>query len=309
MASYAQLLVICTLVLMATAAVAPAKPKAPAMQQLKGALPELWSLIRPRRALLGVGLVLMAVNRVAGLVLPASTKFLIDDVIVKKHVWRLHQILIAVIAATVIQGITSFALTQLLSKAAQRLIADMRRQIQEHVGRLPLAYYDSTKTGTMVARILSDVEGVRNLIGTGLIDFLGGLLTAVLAFIVLVRISVTMTMIAFVCIAIFSLALKKAFGTIRPIFRERSKIYAEVSGRLTESLGGVRVIKGYHAEEREEAVFASGVRRLLDNVMRTLTATSVMSLSASLLLGVVGAVIMYVGARQIMAGTLTIGGF
>ncbi|PYY15250.1 MAG: ABC transporter permease [Acidobacteria bacterium] len=289
--------------------VVAAKPKPPALQQLKGALPEIWALIRTRKGLLGIGLVLMAINRVAGLALPASTKFLIDDVIVKKHVFRLQQIVIAVIAATIVQGITSFALTQLLSKAAQRLIADMRRQIQEHVGRLPLAYYDSTKTGTMVARILSDVEGVRNLIGTGLIDFLGGLLTAVLAFIVLVRISVTMTMIAFVCIAIFSLALKKAFGTIRPIFRERSKIYAEVSGRLTESLGGVRVIKGYHAEEREHGVFTAGVHRLLNNVLRTLTATSVMSLSSTVLLGIVGAVVMYLGARQILAGNLTVGGF
>src|SRR5205085_1391946 len=293
---------------MSTTVVA-AKPKPPSLQQLKGALPEIWALIRPRKGLLGIGLVLMAINRVAGLVLPASTKFLIDDVIVKKHVFRLQQIVIAVIAATIIQGITSFALTQLLSKAAQRLIADMRRQIQEHVGRLPLAYYDSTKTGTMVARILSDVEGVRNLIGTGLIDFLGGLLTAVLAFIVLVRISVTMTMIAFVCIAIFSLALKKAFGTIRPIFRERSKIYAEVSGRLTESLGGVRVIKGYHAEEREHGVFTAGVHRLLNTALRTLTATSVMSLSSTVLLGIVGAVVMYLGARQILAGNLTVGGF
>ncbi len=285
------------------------KAKPPAIRQIGGALPELWSLIRPRKGLMGVGLLLMAVNRVAGLVLPASTKFLVDDVILKKHTWRLHQILVAVIAATIIQGVTSFSLTQLLSKAAQRLIADMRRQIQEHVGRLPIAYYDATKTGTMVARILSDVEGVRNLIGTGLVDFLGGLLTAVLAFVVLIRISVSMTMIAFVCIAVFGFALKKAFGTIRPIFRERSKIYAEVSGRLTESLGGVRVIKGYHAEGREHDVFSGGVQRLLNNVLRTLTATSVMSLSSTVLLGLVGAVVMYLGARQIIAGTLTLGGF
>ncbi len=293
---------------MATAAV-QVKPKPPAIQQIRGALPELWSLIRPRKGLMAVGLVLMAINRVAGLVLPASTKFLVDDVILKKHTWRLHQILIAVIAATIIQGVTSFSLTQLLSKAAQRLIADMRRQIQEHVGRLPIAYYDATKTGTMVARILSDVEGIRNLIGTGLVDFFGGLLTAVLAFVVLIRISVSMTMIAFVCIAVFGFALKKAFGTIRPIFRERSKIYAEVSGRLTESLGGVRVIKGYHAEDREHEVFSGGVQRLLNNVLRTLTATSVMSLSSTVLLGIVGAVVMYLGARQIIAGTLTLGGF
>ena len=293
---------------MATVAV-QVKPKPPAMQQIKGALPELWSLIRPRKGLMGIGLLLMSINRVAGLVLPASTKYLVDDVIVKKHAWVLQQIIIAVVAATIVQGITSYALTQLLSKAAQRLIADMRRQVQEHVGRLPIAYYDATKTGTMVARILSDVEGVRNLIGTGLVDFLGGLLTAILAFIVLIHISVSMTMIAFVCIAVFALALKKAFSTIRPIFRERSKIYAEVSGRLTESLGGVRVIKGYHAEDREHEVFSGGVGRLLNNVLRTLTATSVMSLSSTVLLGIVSAAIMYLGAQRMLAGTLTVGQF
>src|SRR5947209_12430706 len=196
---------------------APAKVKKPAMERLKGVLPEIWELVRPRKGLMGLGLLLMAINRVAGLVLPASTKFLVDDVILKRHVWRLQWIVIAVISATIIQGITSFSLTQLLSKAAQRLIADMRRQIQEHVGRLPIAYYDSTKTGTLVTRIMSDVEGVRNLIGTGLVDFLGGLLTAVLAFFMLMRISPAMTTVAFVCIAVFSLALRKAFKTIRPI--------------------------------------------------------------------------------------------
>ena len=258
---------------------------------------------------MAIGFLLMAINRIAGLVLPASTRFLIDEVAIKRHVWVLQQIIIAVVGATVIQGITSYALTQLLSKAAQRLIADMRREVQEHVGRLPIAYYDATKTGTMVARILSDVEGVRNLIGTGLVDFLGGILTAILAFGFLIRMSVSMTMFAFVCIAIFALALKKAFTTIRPIFRERSKIYAEVSGRLTESLGGVRVIKGYHAEEREHEVFSGGVGRLLSNVLRTLTATSVMSLSSTVLLGVISAVVMYLGTQKILAHTLTVGQF
>jgi len=294
---------------MATPDTAPAKPKPPAMQRLKGVLPEIWELIRPRKGIMALGLLLMAINRVAGLVLPYSTKPLIDKVITHRDVARLHLILAAVVAATIIQGVTSFTLTQLLSKAAQRLIAEMRRQLQEHVGRLPIAYYDATKTGTLVARIMSDVEGVRNLIGTGLVDFLGGLLTAVLAFVVLVHISVTMTTVAFVCIAVFSLALRKAFKTIRPIFRDRSKINAEVSGRLTESLGGVRVIKGYHAEDREHEVFSSGVERLLNNVLKTLTATSVMSLSSTVLFGIVGAVVMYLGTRQILAGTLTVGGF
>jgi ABC-type multidrug transport system fused ATPase/permease subunit len=251
----------------------------------------------------------MILNRISGLVLPYSTKFLIDGVIAKHHIELLRRLVFTVLGATIIQGISSFSLTQLLSKAAQRLIAELRQKVQTHISRLPVAFYDSNKTGMLVSRIMSDVEGVRNLLGTGLVDFVGGLLTSAIALVILFRISSLMTAIAFGFLLCFGLTLKKAFGTIRPILRERSKINAEVTGRLTESLGGVRVIKGYHAEEREEAVFARGVRRLLDNVMRTLTATSVMSLAASLLLGVVGAVIMYVGARQIMAGALTVGGF
>ncbi len=213
------------------------------------------------------------------------------------------------LTATVIQGITSFSLTQLLSKAAQRLIAELREKVQRHISRLPVSFYDANKTGNLVSRIMSDVEGVRNLLGTGLVELVGGLLTSLIALVVLFRISALMTALAFGFLACFAIALNKAFSTIRPIFRERGKINAEVTGRLAESLGGVRVIKGYHAEEREEAVFAGGVRRLLENVMRTLTATSLMSLSASLLMGVVGAVIMYVGTHQILAGTLTVGGF
>ena len=208
-----------------------------------------------------------------------------------------------------IQGVTSFALTQLLSKAAQRLIAELRQKVQAHIGRLSISFHDSTKSGVLVSRIMTDVEGVRNLIGTGLVDLTGGLLTAGIALVVLFRISTLMTVLAFGFLLCFGLALKKAFQTIRPIFRERGKINAEVTGRLTESLGGVRVVKGYHAEEREEKVFSRGAMRLLDNVMRSLTATSVMGLSASVLLGVVGAVIMFVGAKQILAGSLTIGGF
>lgn len=273
------------------------------------ALPEIWRLIRPRRGLLVLGFGLMAINRISGLVLPASTKFLVDDVIGKRHLSLLYPLVGAVLAATLIQGLTSFALTQTLSKAAQRLIAELRKQVQEHVGRLPVSYYDANKTGTLVARIMSDVEGVRNLVGTGLVDFAGGLLTAIIAFVVLVRISPSMTAIAFGFLATFGFALRKAFRTIRPIFRERAKINAEVTGRLIESLGGVRVVKGYHAEQREHDVFAQGVQRLLRNVFRTLTATSVMSLSSATLMGVVGGIVMLMGARQIIAGKLTLGGF
>jgi len=265
--------------------------------------------MRPRRWLLALGFVLMVINRVAALVLPYSTKFLIDTVINKHHIEQLRPLVLLVLSATLVQGITSFSLTQLLSKAAQRLIADLRQQVQAHISRLPVAFYDANKTGNLVSRIMNDVEGVRNLLGTGLVDFAGGVLTSAIALVLLFRTSSQMTLIAVGSLLCFAIALNKAFSTIRPIFRERGKITAEVTGRLTESLGGVRVIKGYHAEEREESIFSKGVHRLLDNVMRTLTATSVMSLSASVLLGGVGAVTMYVGAHQIAAGTLTVGGF
>jgi ABC-type multidrug transport system fused ATPase/permease subunit len=265
--------------------------------------------MRPRRGLLALGFVLMVINRVSGFVLPASTKFLIDDVIDKHHLAGLYRLVGIVLAATVVQGITSFSLTQLLSKEAQRLITELRQMVQKHISRLPVSFYDANKTGALVSRIMSDVEGMRNLLGTGLIDFAGGLLTSAIALWWLMRISSEMTLIAVGSLVAFGAFLTNAFSTIRPIFRERSKINAEVTGRLTESLGGVRVIKGYHAEEREEGVFSVGVHKLLDNVMRTLTATSVMSLSASVLLGVVGAATMYVGARKSLAGTLTPGQF
>ena len=276
---------------------------------LKAVLPLVWELVRPRRGLLAFGFLLMGINRLASLVLPYSTRYVIDSVVIKHHTELLKPLVLGILGATLIQGITSFSLTQLLSKAAQRLITELRQKVQSHVERLSVAFHDSTKSGVLVSRIMSDVEGVRNLVGTGLIDFVGGLLTAAIALVVLFRISALMTVVAFAFLAVFAVALKKAFQTIRPIFRERGKINAEVTGRLSESLGGIRVVKGYHAEEREDQVFSVGVKRLLENVLRTLTATSIMGLSASVLLGVVGAVIMYVGARQILAGSLTIGGF
>jgi len=283
--------------------------KIPKVERLRAVLPEVWKLMRPRRGLLALGFVLMVINRVAALVLPYSSRFLIDTVINKRHLEKLQPLVLVVLAATLVQGLTSFSLTQSLSKAAQRLIAELRQQVQVHISRLPVAFYDGNKTGNLVARIMSDVEGVRNLLGTGLVDFAGGLVTSGIALVLLLRTSPQMTLIAVGSLVCFAVALNKAFATIRPIFRERGKINAEVTGRLTESLGGVRVIKGYHAEEREEKVFAAGVRRLLDNVMRTLTATSVMSLSASVLLGVVGAVTMYVGAHQIASGSMTVGDY
>jgi subfamily B ATP-binding cassette protein MsbA len=271
--------------------------------------PDIREMMRPRRKILAIGFVLMVISRVCGLVLPASTKYLIDNVIGKRQLQLLAPLVLAVLAATVIQGVTGFAITQLVSKAGQRLIAELRAKVQAHIGRLPVSFYDANKTGTLVARIMTDVDGIRNLLGTGLIEFAGGLLTAVLVLGFLLHLSVLLTSIALVIVVGFALVLRKAFGTIRPIFRERGKINAEVTGRLTESLGGVRVVKGYHAEAREEEVFQTGVQRLLDNVLKSLTATSFMSLSATVLMGAVGAVIMYVGARQITAKAMTLGDF
>ena len=288
--------------------VAPGK-RPPAPDRLRALWPLIAALVRPRRHLLAAGFVLMVVNRLSGLVLPASTKFLIDDIIGRQRRDLLGPLVLAVVLATVVQGVTSFALTQLLSKAAQRLIAELRRTVQAHIGRLSVAYYDANKSGALVSRIMTDVEGVRNLLGTGLVEFLGGLLTAVFALAILIRISPLLTGLALAFVLAFGLVLRKSFRTIRPIFRARGKINAEVTGRLTESLSGVRVVKGYHAETREAAVFARGVGRLLDNVLQSLTVIAGMSLSGTLFMGVVGAVVMFVGARQIFAGALTLGGF
>jgi ABC-type multidrug transport system fused ATPase/permease subunit len=274
---------------------------------LKKVLPEIWKLIRPRRWLLLFGFLLMIVNRVCGLVLPGSTKFFIDNILRQGQGSKLPLLVGVVLAATAVQAITSFSLTQLLSKAAQRMITDLRKQVQQHVGRLSVSFYDANRTGTLVSRIMTDVEGVRNLIGTGLVEFAGGILTAVLAFVILLRTSRVITLVVFTFLLVFVFVLQKAFKIIRPIFRERGKINAEVTGRLTESLGGVRVVKGYHAEQREARVFAAGVQRLLDNVMRSLTATSAMSLTATTVSGVIGGLVMYLGGRQVLAHHLTIG--
>jgi subfamily B ATP-binding cassette protein MsbA len=270
-------------------------------------LPDVWALVKPRRAILAVGLALMAVNRVSGLVAPISSKYLFDNVIAKHQGRLLPLIILAVLGATILQGLTSYSLTQLLSKSSQRMITELRVKVQAHIGRLPVAFYDANKTGVLVSRIMSDVEGIRNLVGTGLVDFLGGIMTAVIALAYLLRVSVSMTVAAFIAVLIFGLGLGQALKKIRPMYRARPKLNAEVTGRLTESLGGVRVVKGYHAEEREERVFGIGVQKLLDNVLQTLTATSLMSFSATALMGIVSASIMYLGARNILAGKMTPG--
>ncbi len=278
-------------------------------ERLKTLLPEVWALMKPRRSLLLAGAALMVVNRVCGLALPISSKYLIDNVMRKGQIRLLVPIVLAVIFATIIQGVTSFSLTQLLSKSGQRLIYEMRVRIQEHIGRLPVGFYDANKTGTLVSRIMSDVEGVRNLIGTGLVELAGGLLTAIISTVLLFRTSATMTSFVLIILIAFGLVLQRAFKTVRPIFRERGKITAEVTGRLTETLGGVRVIKGYHAEKREAGVFAAGAQRLLDNVLQSLTTISLMTLASTVLMGLVGALIMFLGARQVAAHRMDIGDF
>jgi ABC-type multidrug transport system fused ATPase/permease subunit len=283
------------------------KPKKKQTETLRDIWPDLREMILPRRGLLALSFLLMVINRVSGLVLPTSTRFMIDNVITRRQLNLLTPLVLGIVLATIIQGVTSFSLTQLLSKTGQRLIAELRRKVQRHVGLLPVSYYDANKSGVLVSRIMSDVEGVRNLIGTGLVDFVGGVMTALIMVVLLVRISWLMTGLTIVFLVAFSFVMKQAFTKIRPIFRERGKINAEVTGRLTESLGGVRVVKGYHAEQREADVFAGGVERLLQNVLKSLTATSLMSLSATVLMGIVGAIVWLVGAREVVGGTLTTG--
>ena len=267
------------------------------------------NIIWPRRGLLLVGLFLIVINRLAGLILPGSSKYLIDEVINKSNYELLKWLLIVVGLALLVQSSTSFFLTRLLSVEAQRLISLLRVQVQQHIMRLPIRYFDDNKSGSLVSRIMSDVEGVRNLVGTGFVQLFGGALTAVVSLILLMQISVELTLYAIIPLIIFGLVSLKAFGYIRPIFRKRSEINAEVTGRLTESIGGVRVIKGFNAEEHEIEVFSSGVDRLFRNVKSSLTTTSLVTSSATLLLGLASLTIMGVGSMNIISGEMTIGDF
>ena len=278
---------------------------------LKKIWPQVWGLVKPRMGLLLGGLCLMVINRIAGLVLPYTSKSLLDKVLSTQHPHPdlLPKIIALVFSAMIVQAITSFSLTQLLSKAGQRLIAELRRQVQRHVGLLSVAYYDENRTGTLVARIMTDVEGVRNLVGTGLVEFVGGMLTAVLSFLYLMHLSAKVTLTVFAVMGAFIFVLQYGFKTIRPIFRERGKINAEVTGRLTESLGGVRVIKGYHAEEREATVFGAGVERLLTNVMKSLTMTSTLGAASTTVLGLVSSLVMWLGGHSVLNGTWTVGDY
>jgi len=273
--------------------------------------PTIWSLVKPRRVLIGVGFALVAVKTVAGLTLPYLSKFLLDSVLATAHPKPelLPKLIGIVFGATLLQALSSFSLTQLLSKEGQKLISELRKQVQAHVGRLSVSYYDENRTGTLVSRIMTDVEGVRNLIGTGLVEFVGGMLTALLSFLYLLNRSVTVTLTVFTVIGVFVVILQYAFKRIRPIFRERGKINAEVTGRLTESLGGVRVIKGYHAEDREATVFGEGVDRLLRNVVSSLTMTSTLSAASTTVLGLVSGLVMWLGGHAVLQHTWTVGDY
>ena len=266
-------------------------------------------LIAARRGRLTLGLGLMLVSRLAGMILPGTTKILLDDVIGKGRRQLLLPLVAAAGAATLIQAITGFALSQVLGKAAQRSITDMRRAVQSHVGRLKVAFFDQTKTGVLLSRVMTDAEGIRNLVGTGLVELAGGLLTAVFALAILFYFSVKLTLIALGVLSLFGLVLLYAFKTLRPLFRERSKINAEVSGRLTESFSGIRVVKAYRAERREALIFTEGVHRLFRNVAKTMTGFSAVASFSTLLLGVVGVAILWVGAHEIEAGRMTVGSF
>src|SRR5271154_7136512 len=276
-----------------TAGLTASRPK----PKLTKVMPEVWKLVKPRRWLLAGSFFLMIINRLCSFALPVSSRYLINNVMYKHQMNLLPWIIGAVATATFLQGLTSYTLTQLLSTAGQRLISELRTQVQEHIGRLPVAFYDENRTGTLVARIMTDVEGVRNLVGTGLLEFVGGILTAIFAFGILIRISGRMTLLTFCILIVFGVILQRAFKTIRPIFRERAKINAEVTGRLTESLGGVRVVKGYHAEDSEAQVFAAGVKRLLNNLIISTTAQSLMTFFSSLVPGVAGVLIMYLVSK------------
>jgi len=267
------------------------------------------TIIWPRKNLLLVGLLLIIISRLASLVLPGASKYLIDDVIVNNDFEKLKWIIIAVASAIVVQAITSFLLTRLLSVEAQHLIAELRVQVQKKVIGLPVNFFDNSKSGELVSRIMTDVEGVRNLVGTGLVQLVGGTITAIISLFLLIQISPMMTALVLIPVALFGFIAMKAFAFIRPIFKERRIINAEVTGRLTETLNGVRVIKGFNAEQQEIESFENGVDKLFLNIKKSLTSTAFVTSSATFLLGLASAGIMGIGGYLMMTDKMTFGDF
>jgi len=270
---------------------------------------ETRELVWAHRHRLALGLALMLVNRLAGVVLPATSKYLIDDVIGRHRADLLVPLALAAGTATIVDAISGFALSQVLGVAAQRAITDTRKSVQRHVTRLPILYFDSTQTGVLISRVMNDAEGIRNLVGTGVVQLTGGLVTSIIALGVLFYLNWQLTVISIVVLALFAGGMILAFGKLRPLFRERGKITAEISGRLGESFGGIRIVKAYIAEEREDRVFAAGVQRLFENVRQTLTAVAGVTAFASAVVGIIGVIIMVVGGRSILAGSMTLGDF
>src|SRR6188474_3206659 len=279
------------------------KKKVSASEAWREARELLWA----HRRRLSLGLILMLVSRLAGLVLPASSKWLIDDVVGKQRTDLLFPIALAAGAATIVQAITSFALSQILGVAAQRAITDMRKRVQAHVLRLPVRYFDSTQTGVLISRIMSDAEGIRNLVGTGLVQLVGGFVSAALGLGYLVYVSWHLTLITIVVLAVFGGGMAYAFRTLRPLFRERGKINAEVTGRLTEALGGIRIVKSYTAEKREEIVFTKGAHRLFRNIAKSMTGVSATTAGSTVIVGIVGVLMIWLGGSAIIAGEMTLG--
>ena len=270
---------------------------------------EARDLIWAHRGQMGIGFALMLVNRLTGMVLPASSKFLIDDVVGAGKTQLLMPLAGAVAAATLVQATTSFALARVMSVAAQRAITTMRKRVQEHVMRLPVSYFDSTKSGILISRIMSDADGIRNLVGTGVVHLAGGLVTASLALGVLLYLNWQLTLGILVLMLAFAGGMTVAFTRLRPLFRKRSELHAEVTGRLAESVGGVRLVKTYTAERREKLVFARGVHKLFRNVAQTITGVSLVSSFTSLIVGIVGVLLMVFGGRAIISGSMTLGDF
>ncbi|MGE3507500.1 MAG: ABC transporter ATP-binding protein [Vicinamibacterales bacterium] len=274
-----------------------------------GAWEEARALVWAHRKRLALGLALMLVNRAAGLVLPATSKFLLDDVVGQQRWDLLSTLALAAGVATLVESGTSFTLSQVLGVAAQRAITDMRKQVEAHVMRLPIRYFDSTKTGILISRIMTDAEGIRNLVGTGLVQLTGGIVTAVVSLGVLIYLNWRLTAMTIFVLAAFGIGMAIAFQRLRPLFRERGQINAEVTGRLAETLGGARIVKAYTAEKREELVFAKGAHRLFRNVARSLTGVSSVSAFSTLVLGVIGIVMILVGGSSIQSGQMTVGDF
>jgi ABC-type multidrug transport system fused ATPase/permease subunit len=269
---------------------------------------EARELIWEHRRSLSIGLALMLVNRLSGLVLPASSKYLIDDVIGKHRVDLLVPLAAAAAGAVLIQAITNYALSQIVSIAGQRAITEMRKNVQSHVLHLPVSYFDSTKTGVLISRIMTDAEGVRNLVGTGLIQLTGGFITAAIGVAVLFYLNWKLTVVTIFVLVAFGGMMAFAFARLRPLFRDRGRINADISGRLAESLGGVRIVKVYTSEARERRIFAEGVDKLFDNVARTITATSIVGTGATVITGAIGVIMIVMGGHAILDGTMTLGG-